>query len=191
MSNPSPRVAALSLVLLGVTLALGSPVAHAQTVEPPAEPDAQCVACHQDLYFRYDTGKWHCLCAASPGCIHCHGGQPDTADEAQAHAGMIANPLQNDAAVCQECHCDDCQERVDEFMALAGGTVTSGRGRTYPTPGPEPTLPPAGLQIARWPERLREPWRAALLGLAGAGLVGLGLYGARCCLDERRTPAPR
>jgi hypothetical protein len=180
------------VVAAGVTLIafllLRVPTATAQDVTPD---DANCLACHENLYYLYDTGKWHCLCEATPSCLHCHGGQPGTLDEDQAHAGMLANPLQENAAVCQRCHGDDSEERVDEFIAVAGGTVTGGRGRTFPTPGPEPTSPPPGGSTYHLAERLREPWRLAALGLTAGALAGLGLVGLACHLAERHRPLAR
>jgi hypothetical protein len=166
-------------LVLVVALFLAAPAALAQDNLPPAGAD-NCLACHEDLYYLHDTGKWHCLCDATPGCRHCHGGQPGTLAEAEAHGGMIANPLQENAAVCQQCHCDDCQKHVDQFLAVAGGTVTGGRGRTFPTQSAAPTNPPPGSSGFQWPSRLLAPWRLAGLGVVGVGLAALGVYGARC-----------
>jgi hypothetical protein len=173
------------LTLLAVALWMDPPAVQAQDVAPPDQEDANCLSCHENLYYLYDTGKWHCLCAASPGCLHCHGGQPATLDEDLAHAGMLANPLQENAAVCRACHCEDCDQHVAQFLSVAGGTVIEGPGKVYPTPGPEPTLPPGSLSGYRLPERLQEPGRLARLGLIGAGLVVLGIYCFRCYRVER------
>jgi hypothetical protein len=191
MSRKPFLIVAASVGLL-LALLLATPAAQAQDAAPTAGPDdANCLNCHEDLYYLYDTGKWHCLCEASPSCLHCHGGQPGTLDEDQAHAGMIANPLQENAAVCQQCHCDDCQERVRRFIALAGGTLTGGRGRVYPTPGPEPTSPPRGPSTYRLPERLREPWRLAALGITTMELMAIAGYGLYCYrAEQQKSLAP-
>lgn len=110
---------AAAAALVSLACAANAPAVQAQAPTPDFD-DGSCVACHENLYYLYDTGKWHCLCDATPSCVHCHGGQPGVLEEDLAHAGMIVNPLQNDAAICQQCHCDDCQEHVDEFLAVAG-----------------------------------------------------------------------
>jgi hypothetical protein len=118
--------------------------------------------------------------------VHCHGGQAGIVDEDLAHSGVIANPLQANAAVCQTCHCDDCQAHVDEFLAVAGGTVIEGQGRVFPTPAPEPSArPPVSLPTYRLPESLHQPWRVAGLTLAGVMLVGLSLFGLATYWSER------
>jgi len=175
--------------LMGVALWLGTPAAQAQE-NPPEGGDATCINCHADLYYLHDTGKWHCLCDATPSCLHCHGGQPNTAAADEAHAGMIANPLQENAAVCQQCHCTDCEERVAEFLAVAGGTVTDGQGRVFPTSGPEPTPPLTGWQAYTLPSRLSEPWRQSGLALAAVGMAALGGYGVYCVWSDRRSERP-
>jgi hypothetical protein len=188
MSRKLLLVVTTSVGLL-LALWLASSAAQAQETPPtPGPDDANCLRCHEDLYYLYDTGKWHCLCEASPSCLHCHGGQPGTLDEEQAHAGMIANPLQANAAVCQQCHGDDSQERVEQFIAVAGGTVTGGRGRVYPTAGPAPTSPPPGRSAYRLPERLREPWRLAAVGVAVVAIAALCGYALYLYRTEQHKP---
>lgn len=178
----------LSLLgLIGIVLLLSASVVQAQEATPQTD-DTNCLACHDDLYYLYDTGKWHCLCQASPSCIHCHGGQPEVANADLAHAGMITNPLQEDAAACQRCHPDEYQQRVDEFMAMAGGTVTGGRGETFRTPGLEPTSLPSGFQAYHLPNQLWEPWRLAGLGLLAVILMVLSILGVYCCRIDRQKP---
>lgn len=187
MSRKSLVTITVLLGLIGIALLLGTPAVQAQAATPGAD-DAHCLACHGDLYYLYDTGKWHCLYQASPSCIHCHGGQPGMVNADLAHAGMIANPLQENAAVCQKCHPDDDQQHVDKFIAVAGGTLTSGRGRTFPTPGPEPASRPAGLQAYRLPDQLREPWRLVGLGVIAVALVALSIYGVYCYRSDQQRP---
>lgn len=177
------------LGLLALAMLSGAAVVQAQDAAPGA--DANCLACHVDLYFLYDTGNWHCLCEASPSCVHCHGGQPESMKADLAHAGMIVNPLQENAVVCQKCHPDEYQRRVDEFIAVAGGAVTGGRGRTFPTPGPEPTGLSTGVQTYRLPEQLREPWRLVGLTVISAALLAVSAYSI-CCyrIDRQRATKP-
>jgi cytochrome c553 len=122
-------------------LALAGNVAQAIMVTTPTQaqdeihPDAAtCVACHENLYLLHDSGKWYCLCETQVHCTQCHGGRTDTMDEDLAHEGMLANPLENNAAICQDCHPDDYQVQVKKFASIAG--INS-------TPHPCPTCTPS------------------------------------------------
>jgi hypothetical protein len=187
MSRARTLIAASLAGLIAALLCL-APAAQAQDA-PPTPEAAACLACHENLYYLHDTGKWHCLCAATPTCVHCHAGQPGALDPDQAHAGLVANPLQNDAAICRQCHCDDCQEKVDRFLAIAGGSVTGGQGRVFPTPDPRPTAPPPGLLAYRLPGRIRQPWRLAALALTGLAMLALGAYGLHRGWGAPRKPS--
>jgi hypothetical protein len=147
-------------------------LAQAQAATPEAD---SCETCHENLYYLHDTGKWYCQCAVPPSCAHCHGGQPQAAAEAAAHAGMIANPLQDGAAVCQTCHPDAYQARVDKFVLLAGGTVTD-----HAAPlmlGASETPSAATVDRYRLPARLGEPWRLVGLGVTATAMLGLAFVG--------------
>jgi hypothetical protein len=110
------------LALLVGVLALGlllytAPVS-AQSETPPDEE--ACVACHENLYLLHDTGKWYCLCSIEARCTYCHGGDPSATDEELAHAGMVVEPANQEAAICQDCHPQDYLSRVEKFTSLAG-----------------------------------------------------------------------
>lgn len=179
--NPRVRWAGC-LTLIAVLLLQPSSRALAQGETPPG--DENCRTCHEDLYYLHDTGKWYCLCEIPPTCIDCHGGQPVTLDEALAHAGLIANPLQNRATACQACHPEEHEERLAKFTRLAGGSVIAGDSPPPSWPGSHtltspnaPTWPPVPVW---WiPARLLEPWRLIALGLTGMGLVVMGMVAIR------------
>ncbi|MDD5466995.1 MAG: hypothetical protein PHS96_04250 [Anaerolineales bacterium] len=79
-----------------------------------------CRSCHELLYYNHDIGKWYCQCKTPVSCTGCHDGRSDTFVEEEAHLGMIANPLVDDAAVCKDCHLEDTPQYVERFAAIAG-----------------------------------------------------------------------
>jgi hypothetical protein len=175
---------------MGLALLGGAPLALAQEPEPQAG-GTNCAACHENLYYLHDTGKWHCLCDATPTCVHCHGGQPEAVEAGLAHEGMVVNPLQENAATCRQCHCADCQQHVNEFIAVAGGTVTEGRGQVYPASPPKSVSASITHAAYHLPARLQQPWRLAAVGGAAAGLIALSVYGFCCWRTDRRPARPR
>ena len=111
-------ICAGTLIILLIGFFAVSP-ALAQEETPPPE-ECQCRQCHEEQYYLYDTGKWYCLCKAPMTCVHCHGGNGLETNADLAHKEMLANPFSNHAAVCQECHKEESQAHVNEFVALAG-----------------------------------------------------------------------
>ncbi|RPI83399.1 MAG: hypothetical protein EHM41_16030 [Chloroflexi bacterium] len=106
--------------------------AFAQDEDPSG--DTSCIGCHEDQYYLYDNGKWYCLCKSPVSCTGCHSGRPDNMIKDLAHESLIANPLLNDAAVCQNCHPEDYQDKVEKFTSIAG---------THSHPVPYATCTPA------------------------------------------------
>lgn len=171
MFTRSARTLALLLILLAsIAVLLSATPAAAQE---PTPDDDSCYACHEQLYRLYDTGKAFCLCGAPMSCTCCHGGVTGELTEDAAHAGMVANPLVEDAPPCQACHTDDADAREAVFAARAGVSGT-------PCPTMEaivaalvpPAAPaePAGL----------EAWQIALLALLGLAFIGLVFFAYRC-----------
>lgn len=119
-----------ALAILFLASMSASPVS-AQGTPPPEE--CQCKQCHEQQYYLYDTGKWYCLCKSPMTCVHCHGGNGKETNADLAHKDMLANPFVNDAVVCNNCHKDESQARVDEFVARAGGDVMPVSTESQPT----------------------------------------------------------
>lgn len=180
------RNAGFFMILVGASLmmilfaGLAQP-AWAQTEQP--EKDQTCWDCHSNLYALHDTGKWICLCGTQARCTFCHGGVVGEVDVEAAHQGLIANPLRDNAAVCQSCHPLDYQAHIERFVALGG---------IRPTPLPEPIYnPPSGANSKALTAPLEQEaipvWRWAGLALASLGMVGAIIFGLNCCLQERRA----
>jgi hypothetical protein len=97
-----------------------------------------------------------------------------------AHEGLIAHPLANDAAVCQGCHPDDYQTRVQTYASIAG---------IGPTPRPYATYTPSA-SISRSEKSAGEMrllrtlspggWQKAGLGIFGAAFLVSFLFACRC-----------
>jgi hypothetical protein len=103
-----------------ILLAMWTIPAHAQIQSTQAEP--KCVNCHEDLYLLHDTGKWFCLNEETPmTCVGCHGGNPEATTQKAAHTDRSPYPVINEnISKCQECHPEQCTERVAEFGKVAG-----------------------------------------------------------------------
>jgi hypothetical protein len=109
----------VSVVITIITLATSSHV-YAQK-SPPLTENGTCASCHEDLYFLHDTGKWFCIREAPMRCIDCHGGNPNAITQAEAHADRKVHPILNEnISKCQECHPEECMERVARFDQIAG-----------------------------------------------------------------------
>jgi cytochrome c553 len=90
-----------------------------QTVD--LKEESTCLSCHESLYYLYDTGKWFCVAKAPMACVNCHGGDPTATDQTAAHQHLETHPVINgDATTCQQCHPEDCAERVQQFDRMAG-----------------------------------------------------------------------
>lgn len=113
------RFLGLSTVIAAFFLA--APVhAFAQSAEQ-SDGDNQCLVCHENLYYLYDTGKWYCLNESPMACSHCHGGDPDTFLKEDAHLSRAAHPVINENdKKCYECHPATAESHLDEFRRVAG-----------------------------------------------------------------------
>jgi hypothetical protein len=125
-----------ALLLVGTALLI--PVATTQVFAQGENPpdNNSCMDCHEDQYYLHDIGDWYCLSETKVSCTGCHQGRPDTMIKEIAHEGLIVNPLVNDAAVCQGCHPDDYQARVQAYASIAG---------IGPTPRPSVSYTPSAL----------------------------------------------
>jgi hypothetical protein len=114
----------LSLLTVGVIILLItlSTPATAYADDPIPTPNhGKCISCHENLYFLHDTGNWYCLKESPMTCAGCHGGNPNATTEELAHTNRMAHPVINDnISKCQECHPDECMERLQIFDETAG-----------------------------------------------------------------------
>jgi hypothetical protein len=110
-------IAGLSVVSLMICIT--GPV-HAR--EPtPSSDHGTCIRCHENLYFLHDTGNWFCIRESPMRCIDCHGGDPTSLKQEQAHFNRKVYPVINeDVSKCQECHPEQSSERVAKFDQVAG-----------------------------------------------------------------------
>jgi hypothetical protein len=115
----SAGIALTGVVIALMTLSITFKV-YAQE-SPPLPENGTCASCHEDLYFLHDTGNWFCIRESPMQCVDCHGGDPYTFNQADAHANRQPHPILNeDISKCQECHPDECTERVAKFDQTAG-----------------------------------------------------------------------
>jgi len=178
-------MAAFAFILFAVLSTAPITPALAQDEIPPE--DSTCKTCHENLYLLHDTGKWYCFCGTRLSCTECHGGQVGTMDEDLAHAGMIVNPLVDDAALCQNCHPDNYQEIVEKFALIAG---------VSDTPHPCPTYVPAAQVIqppdTAGPTRLLRGlpsggWQVLGVIILGIAFISVFLFTCRCWRLDHTT----
>lgn len=114
-----PLISALGALLLFAILSKPTIVFANETVPTPNH--GSCINCHEDLYFLHDTGNWYCLRESPMSCVECHGGDPSATTQEQAHIDRAAHPVLNDdISKCQECHPQECAERMQIFDQTAG-----------------------------------------------------------------------
>jgi hypothetical protein len=137
----------LTIALMSVVALFKSAIettrVHAQ--EPiPISDHGTCIRCHEDLYFLHDTGNWFCIRESPMRCVDCHGGDPSSLKQEEAHANRKAHPVINeDISKCQECHPAECDERLVKFDQVAGISEVLVAVPYQPTPAPSADQVPA------------------------------------------------
>jgi hypothetical protein len=181
----------IGFIWVGLALVFGLAIslpASAQAGQITPTPVSKCYVCHQDLYYLYDTGKWYCECGVPMDCLCCHGGDPQAVTEEEAHLGMVAKPLTDDATACQRCHPADFQERAGKVAAALGVAPAHPTSSITATPTPTAAALAAGTGW-RLDARLLEPGRLIPLSLLLVALGVLVYAGYRCwkadCLANR------
>jgi len=174
MSNKfQSRVWFTVAAVLGFALLVIAPQPAASQTPIDAEKPA-CIRCHEDLYYLHDTGKWFCISKSPMQCVGCHGGDPTATTQEAAHQNRTAHPVINgDTTTCQQCHIEDCSERVSAFDAIAGISpvvLVSTPIRPAPAPAqvvtPVPQAAEQATPVWEWPV----VFAIAILAISGAVL---------------------
>ncbi|MEZ0397229.1 MAG: hypothetical protein ABWK53_12475 [Anaerolineales bacterium] len=175
------RMLMLVFLSVGVLLLMTAAVAPTRAqVAAPAEETAEavnsCRTCHTRLYQNYDTGHWFCLCAnRNERCVACHGGDETSFEESTTHAGLVTNPLVDPATYCGQCHPEDYQARVDEFVAMTGAQLPA---LTVYYDYVPPEVSPSQASFLT---EMRPAWQVySGYGLALAAVVAFGIMCYRC-----------
>jgi hypothetical protein len=131
-----------SLVLAGTIALWPASNASAQC----GSQASSCKNCHevqgQDPVNADGTG-WHQSHAFGDFCYLCHGGNNQSMDQAEAHAGMVP-PLSDVQAGCQSCHPADLMEKAQVYATALG--VEVGTGGSAPSGGTTPGENPAPVE---------------------------------------------
>jgi len=115
------RIILLAAGFLVMLTTLSMPAVAYADDPVPTPNNGNCIVCHENLYFLHDTGNWFCLNESPMTCVDCHGGAPNTLEKDLAHIQRAAHPVINeDVAKCQQCHPEECYDRVALFDASAG-----------------------------------------------------------------------
>ncbi len=123
-------------LLAGFFLLLPSQRAEAQC----GSQASSCKNCHETQAkdpVNTDGTTWHTQHAQIDACVSCHAGNPQSTDETQAHAGMVAW-YSDIKAGCASCHPDNYQQLAQEYAATLGVTLGAA-GPTQPAVTAEPT----------------------------------------------------
>lgn len=168
------RSAGIALVGIAITImALSiSPKVYAQESTPYTE-NGTCASCHEDLYFLHDTGNWFCIREAPMRCVDCHGGNPNAITQAEAHMNRKAHPIVNeDISKCQECHPEECMERIGKFDQAAGISAVLVAAPYQP----KPNLPSEDIQAESLTEPVAHPaWISFIEIITLVLITGLAL----------------
>ena len=111
----------IALVFIAILTIPFTQTVKAQVSTDTTSDNDRCIQCHEDLYFLHDTGKWYCIRESPMTCTGCHDGNGSTIRKEEAHTNRAAHPVINeDVSKCQQCHPEQCDERVQIFKEEAG-----------------------------------------------------------------------
>lgn len=115
--------------------------------------DSSCLACHEVAGENpvSEKGAWHRQHSLADMCAACHAGDPKAASREQAHASVIANPLDEAASTCSTCHPEDYALRTKQYADLIGPTAAATL-----TPASHPAVTPAPTPIATHSPRVSD-----------------------------------
>jgi hypothetical protein len=139
---PNHRIRTVIPILLGIGLLAGFflllPAIHADA--QCGSQASSCKNCHETQSkdpVNNDGTAWHTQHAQIDACVSCHAGNPQSTDQTQAHAGMVAW-YSDIKAGCASCHPDDYQQLAQEYATTLGVTIGAA-GPTQPAETAEPT----------------------------------------------------
>ena len=142
----------------------------------PLEARAQCGAstsecrtCHEVRGAKpvlASPAPWHRDHAFGDFCAICHGGDPESKDEATAHVGLLS-PLSDAQATCGSCHGADSESLARSYAVAVAAPAA-------PVASPAPAV--AGRPAVAWRN----------VGLAGVVLVLGGVGAFYIVTNERR-----
>lgn len=169
----------IATIMVGFFLLVAGGTSPALAQDGAVTEDTNCRTCHEDRYFLHDSGKWYCLNETRVSCMGCHGGNPGAVTKEAAHEGLIARPLANDAAVCQGCHPEDYQERVQIYAAVAGVRPTPRPYTAYTPPTVVSTAGTGEVESDLLSDWLSGAWKTVGLLILGTLFMVLFLFSAR------------
>jgi hypothetical protein len=113
-------VALTTTLLIAAALIFSLPTQVVYAVPLADSNSNTCLACHEDLYYLHDTGKYYCLTEHADRCVNCHQGDSTVLNKEASHQGLVAFPQKDNGQKCRQCHTQDAQARLDKFASLAG-----------------------------------------------------------------------
>jgi hypothetical protein len=177
-------VCSISALVAGLLLWLTPAVVWAQDGGVPESsgcshpPESSCITCHAQVDPIANQGEWHVVHARNDFCRNCHGGDDRTMDKAQAHVGMMRNPLGDTYLSCHQCHPDDYRQRAQQFAVILGVTPQSSEPVTATVAlnpsGGMPAMPLPAASTSSVGAAGTSTW-LALLALVALLLIGVTL----------------
>ena len=178
MSVRKPSLALWSLCVVIVLTGLALWLAPQPVLAQCGSTQSTCIKCHTAVDPVFTQGEWHVIHARKDCCLNCHGGNGQTMDQAQAHVGLMPNPLDDIYLSCHQCHPDDYQQRANQFAMVLKVTPYSSEPVTHTAV----LQPPSNEQLNGSPissppssDSNLTPWLLTLLGMAAAFLAGLAI----------------
>jgi hypothetical protein len=154
---PFGTLIALMILLTGFAFP-GQPAQAQVRVQASSTETQVCLSCHEDQYFLYDTGKWYCISERTEDCASCHGGNPWSLQEDEAHAGLVSHPTRNDGEICLQCHPQDAPAYIETFDEITGIKLVEVKSTYQPRLASEESIQTFPSNLAEMDEKWASPW---------------------------------
>ncbi len=159
------------LMIVALILVWPAPKASAQC----GSQASSCKTCHEtnnEKSVNNDGTGWHTGHAFADFCYACHGGNSQSMNKDEAHAGMVP-PMQDIQTACAGCHPNDLMERAQKYATILGvdlSTTSSAPAATAPAASGTESTPaaPAGSTTGGQPS---DPASSGEILTGGSGEV--------------------
>jgi hypothetical protein len=148
---------ALMILVTAFSFPQQSAQAQVRTQTSAIEPQAS-LFCHEDQYFLYDNGKWYCISKWAEDRTSCHGGNPWSLQEDEAHAGLVSHPTRNDGEICLQCHPQDAPAYIETFDEITGIKLVEVKSTYQPRLASEESIQTFPSNLAEMDEKWASPW---------------------------------
>jgi hypothetical protein len=134
-------------ILLGALLMIAALILLWPAPRASAQCGSQassCKTCHEtnnEKSVNNDGTGWHTGHAFADFCYACHGGNSQSMNKDESHAGMVP-PMQDIKTACQSCHPNDLMERAQKYATILGVDLST--AGSAPAPATTAAAPVSG-----------------------------------------------